>query len=78
MTSTRNVLPALALVITTLAASSCSAEQSANAQPEDQKPAPLSAAASDPNTLGWMEGFPPPPEKLVIDKPPTPNGFNQI
>lgn len=26
---------------------------------------PLSAAESDPKTLGWMEGFPPPPEKLI-------------
>ena len=26
---------------------------------------PLDAAASDPGTLGWMLGFPPPPEKVI-------------
>ncbi len=26
---------------------------------------PLSAAQSDPNALGWMTGFPPPPDKLI-------------
>ena len=28
-------------------------------------PAPLSAAASDPNVMGWMQGSPPPPDKQV-------------
>jgi len=27
---------------------------------------PLSAGESDPNQLGWMTGFPPPPEKLIM------------
>lgn len=27
--------------------------------------APLSARESDPRVLGWMQGFPPPPEKLI-------------
>jgi CubicO group peptidase (beta-lactamase class C family) len=27
---------------------------------------PLSAEESDPNQLGWMTGFPPPPEKLIM------------
>jgi hypothetical protein len=27
---------------------------------------PLSAEDSDPRTLGWMTGFPPPPEKLIM------------
>ena len=27
--------------------------------------APLSAQQSDPRVLGWMQGFPPPPEKLI-------------
>jgi len=27
--------------------------------------APLSAAASDPRTMGWMQGTPPPPDKLI-------------
>jgi len=26
----------------------------------------LSAEESDPNQLGWMTGFPPPPEKLIM------------
>lgn len=26
---------------------------------------PLSAAESDPQQLGWMQGFPPPPEKII-------------
>ena len=30
-----------------------------------QSPPPLSAAASDPGTLGWMRGFPPPPDKVI-------------
>ncbi|MGD9311140.1 MAG: serine hydrolase [Desulfosarcina sp.] len=29
-------------------------------------PNPLSAKESDPNQLGWMTGFPPPPEKLIM------------
>ncbi len=31
-----------------------------------QSAAPLSAENSDPGTLGWMTGFPPPPEKLIM------------
>ncbi|MEM6759726.1 MAG: serine hydrolase, partial [Pseudomonadota bacterium] len=27
--------------------------------------APLSAQDSDPNVMGWMQGFPPPPDKLI-------------
>jgi len=34
----------------------------------------LSAAASDPNVLGWMEGFPPPPDKLIMQ--PDSNFFS--
>ncbi|MEM1113864.1 MAG: serine hydrolase [Pseudomonadota bacterium] len=33
------------------------------------QPYELDAAASDPRTLGWMVGFPPPPERLI--GPPT-------
>lgn len=28
--------------------------------------APLGAAESDPGNLGWMQGFPPPPDKLIM------------
>ncbi len=35
------------------------------------QPHELDAAASDPRTMGWMVGFPPPPERLVT--PPTSN-----
>lgn len=31
-----------------------------------QHEAPLSAEQSDPRKLGWMTGFPPPPEKLIM------------
>lgn len=31
-----------------------------------QVSAPLSAASSDPTKIGWMVGFPPPPEKLIM------------
>ena len=30
-----------------------------------QETTPLSAKASDPNTLGWMQGFPPPADKVI-------------
>ena len=36
--------------------------------------APLSAAESDPRVLGWMQGFPPPPEKLIAQ--PDSNYFS--
>ena len=38
------------------------------------QPAPLSAAQSDPRVLGWMQGFPPPPEKLITQ--PDSNYFS--
>ena len=36
--------------------------------------APLTAAESDPRVLGWMEGFPPPPGKLIMQ--PDSNYFS--
>ena len=36
--------------------------------------APLSAAESDPNNLGWMQGFPPAPDKLIMQ--PDSNFFS--
>ena len=36
--------------------------------------APLSAAESDPRVLGWMQGFPPPPERLITQ--PDSNYFS--
>ncbi|WMC09411.1 serine hydrolase [Oceanimonas pelagia] len=35
------------------------------ALPATAQPEPLSASSSDPVTLGWMQGFPPPPEKRL-------------
>ena len=35
---------------------------------------PLSAADSDPKVMGWMVGFPPPPEKLITQ--PDSNYFS--
>ena len=46
---------ALALAVTLTCAGSAMA----------QKPAPLSAAASTPQTLGWMQGFPPAVDKTI-------------
>jgi hypothetical protein len=34
----------------------------------------LSAEQSDPNFLGWMQGFPPPPDKLIMQ--PESDFFN--
>lgn len=34
-------------------------------QPPQQKPAPLSAQASTPQALGWMQGFPPAADKTI-------------
>lgn len=33
--------------------------------PQSIAPAPLDAAASDPKVLGWMQGFPPAPDKII-------------
>ena len=34
-------------------------------EPTPAEPAPLTAAQSDPNVMGWMQGFPPPPDKRI-------------
>ena len=39
-----------------------------------QTGAPLNAGESDPNLLGWMQGFPPPPDKLIMQ--PDSNYFS--
>ena len=31
----------------------------------EAQPTPLGARESDPNVLGWMQGFPPPPDKII-------------
>ena len=36
--------------------------------------APLSAQDSDPSVMGWMQGFPPPPDKLITQ--PDSNYFS--
>ncbi|MEL7116434.1 MAG: 6-aminohexanoate hydrolase, partial [Pseudomonadota bacterium] len=36
--------------------------------------APLTAQESDPNVMGWMQGFPPPPEKMITQ--PDANYFS--
>ena len=36
--------------------------------------APLSAQDSDPRVMGWMQGFPPPPDKLITQ--PDSNYFS--
>ena len=39
-----------------------------------EAPAQLDAIESDPKTLGWMEGFPPPPDKTIVQ--PDSNYFS--
>ncbi|MEO1309062.1 MAG: 6-aminohexanoate hydrolase, partial [Pseudomonadota bacterium] len=34
-------------------------------QRSDRQTAPLSAQDSDPNVMGWMQGFPPPPDEII-------------
>ena len=70
----RRSLSTFAMVSAALVITACSAKESADAQPTAEKPAPMSAAQSDPNTLGWMEGFPPPPERLIMQ--PDSNYFS--
>jgi hypothetical protein len=38
-------------------------DQTATSSPDSKNP--LDALTSDPNTLGWMQGTPPPPNKLI-------------
>ena len=70
----RRKLITIALVITSLVMIGCSPEQSASSQTAAAKSAPLSAAESDPKTLGWMKGFPPSPEKSIMQ--PDSNYFS--
>jgi CubicO group peptidase (beta-lactamase class C family) len=51
------------------AATSLGASGGANAQS-----VPLSAQESDPKAMGWMQGFPPPPDKLIMQ--PDSNYFS--
>ncbi|KXS47678.1 MAG: Uncharacterized protein AWU57_5445, partial [Marinobacter sp. T13-3] len=53
---TRIALPFLTGCLATLAAAPASAQTASY----------MSAEASDPRQLGWMVGFPPPPEKLIM------------
>lgn len=43
-------------------------------QAKAQQSAPLSAQESDPNVMGWMQGFPPPSDKLITQ--PDSNYFS--
>jgi hypothetical protein len=42
--------------------------------PASAQTAPLTAAESDPRVMGWMEGFPPPPDRLITQ--PDSNYFS--
>ncbi len=65
MSSSISNLAALSVVIAiTLGTATCAFAQSA----------PLSAQESDPNVMGWMQGFPPPPDKLITQ--PDSNFFS--
>ena len=52
--------------ISALALASFLNASDALAQTDAQASAHMSAEASDPRRLGWMEGFPPAPEKLIM------------
>ena len=60
------VSAALVLAACTRQAESPQAEAPQAQTPKAGTAQPLSAAASDPNVLGWMQGFPPPADKLVM------------
>ena len=46
----------------------------ANLQPSAASAQTLSAQESDPRVMGWMEGFPPPPDRLITQ--PDSNYFS--
>lgn len=62
--STSSFIATVAGLVMTLGAATGAAAQSA----------PLSAQESDPRLMGWMEGFPPPPDKLIAQ--PDSNYFS--
>ncbi len=74
MTDSLRMLTAATLVTASLGTIGCTPDQPATAQTVAAQPAPLSAAESDPKVLGWMEGFPPPPDKLITQ--PDSNYFS--
>ena len=48
-----------------VAISSAGAQEGTKASSSSTQPPPLSAQASDPRVMGWMQGFPPPPDKII-------------
>ncbi len=73
MTTIRNHA-AVAIITISVGAIGCTPDQSAVAETDETQSAPLSAAESDPGKLGWMEGFPPSPDKLIMQ--PDSNYFS--
>ena len=53
-----SALPKLGLSLAVAAGMTCSAAA-------QQQQAPLSAQDSDPRVMGWMQGSPPPPDKII-------------
>jgi CubicO group peptidase (beta-lactamase class C family) len=66
-------LACMALCAASLPAWSQSAGSTAGsaAAPAAAAPTLVAALDSDPNRLGWMQGFPPPPDKLITHTPGT-------
>lgn len=63
----RNAFRGIKLLLATSLIATASSSQADDA-------APLSAQESDPRIMGWMEGFPPPPDKLITQ--PDSNYFS--
>ena len=74
MLHSRQALIVIAFFTTAFLSTGCSQEQSASAETATTIPTPLSAADSDPRALGWMEGSPPAPDKLIMQ--PDSNYFS--
>ena len=49
-----------------VAAVAVSAQEQASSSAGSTQKVPLSAAESDPRVMGWMQGFPPPKDKLIM------------
>ena len=60
--------------ISRLATSTLSATLVLSAGTAAAQPEPLSARDSDPNVMGWMQGFPPPPDRMITQ--PDSNYFS--
>lgn len=54
-----------AIIIVTMILGVSAMAAASNSKSGQSTPADLSAQASNPKTMGWMRGFPPPPDKII-------------